>query len=808
MPISMNSKFREILYKINNPQVYTGREINVIKKEYNPNSLNICLIFPDTYEIGMSHYGLKILYHFLNQFPEVNAERCFLPGKESIRVFRESGLPLFSIENKIPLKQFDLLSFSLLSEMNYTNVLQVLDMAGIPLKSSDRTRSNPLVAAGGISVCNPEPLREFIDFFGIGDGEVLFPDIIEVFQNARVNNLSRTTILKELDSKAGIYVPVLYPVRKNGSFWLPDMGSKKIKKRVFKPIDEAFPDENIIVPISNVIFNRLDVEIARGCRQTCRFCQAKSYYAPFRSKSITKSIDFIKKALRKTGFESFSLSSLSSGDYPGIEELLEAIPGIIPPCTDLSISSLRPSALSYQLLATMAKFRKTGITIVPEAGTPRLRKVINKNVSNEEIFRAIDTTLKNNWKQIKLYFMTGLPTETPEDVRAIIELIEEILGYARHRGKKIRIHVSISSFIPKPHTPFQWSQREDLDSLLAKTEILKAGLKKYRNLQYDFHSARRGIVETILSRGDYRAGELIYRAFRAGEIFSAWDTHFHYSNWEPLIKSLKLNEFLSEIKSDQPLPWDHIQINYHKEHLLEEYHKSKSGQSTPPCQDQQCRICQGCSFPEKKPLPTKANPLLKISPETEPIPNRQYNRVRVFYEKSGDFRFFSHLSMIKYIERLMRKAGIPYQCTEGFHPRIKASFPPPLPVYARGLNEVMELFVDTGLDETKILKALKKVTSDFEFKRVITCQEGKPLMKDIHFMEYEIELNHRDPRLEIVKQFLLESDTYRLSSDRLLLKIDYSRQGQERFSKIYKTIDPERKYTFHLIRKRIIFKND
>ena len=559
----MNSKFREILYKINNPQVYTGREINVIKKEYNPNSLNICLIFPDTYEIGMSHYGLKILYHFLNQFPEVNAERCFLPGKDSIRIFRESGLSLFSIENKIPLKQFDLLSFSLLSEMNYTNVLQVLDMAGIPLKSSDRIRSDPLVAAGGISVCNPEPLREFIDFFGIGDGEVLFPDIIEVFQDARANNLSRTTILKELDSKAGIYVPALYPVRKNGSFWLPDMSSKKIKKRVFKPIDEAFPDENIIVPISSVIFNRLDVEIARGCRQTCRFCQAKSYYAPFRSKSMAKNIDFIEKALRKTGFESFSLSSLSSGDYPGIEELLEAIPGIIPPGTALAISSLRPSALSDQLLATMAKFRKTGITIVPEAGTPRLRKVINKNVSNEEIFKAIDTALKNNWKQIKLYFMTGLPTETPEDVRAIIELIEEILGYARHRGKKIRIHVSISSFIPKPHTPFQWAQREDLDSLLAKIEILKAGLKKYRNLQYDFHSAQRGIVETILSRGDYRAGELIYRAFRVGEIFSAWDTHFHYPNWESLIKSLKLDDFLSEIKSDQPLPWDHIQINYH-----------------------------------------------------------------------------------------------------------------------------------------------------------------------------------------------------------------------------------------------------
>jgi radical SAM family uncharacterized protein len=804
----MNSKDRNILYEIDNPQVYTGQEINVIKKKLLPSFLNICLIFPDTYEIGMSHFGLKILYHLLNQHPEVNAERCFLPTTDSIRIFRERGVSLFSIENNIPLKQFDLLSFSLLSEMSYTNIMQVLELANIPLKSQDRTLSDPLLAAGGISSCNPEPLREYIDFFGFGDGEALFPDIIDVFFKSKNNNLSRTDILKELDLITGIYVPSLYPVRKEGLFWIPDMGDKRIKKRIFKSIDTSFPDEHIIVPISKVIFNRLDVEIARGCPQTCRFCQAKSYYAPYRTKSVDKNIECIEKSLRGTGFESFSLSSLSSGDYPDIRNLLEEIPEIIPPCTSISISSLRPSTLSDQLLSTISRFRRTGITIVPEAGTPRLRQVINKDVSNEQIYRAIDAALKYNWKQLKLYFMTGLPTETHEDIRAIIELIEGILDYTKQQRKKIKIHVSISSFVPKPHTVFQWAERESLNSLLAKIEMLKTGLKKYRNLQYDFHSPGRGVVETILSRGDCRVGDLIYQAYKSGEIFSAWDSHFHFSAWEPLIKSLKLEEFLPEINPEQAMPWDHIQINYKKEHLLEEYRKSKSGQTSPNCHTQQCRTCNGCFFPAKNSHSAGA--------KTSPVPPRktlnnqvrEFTRTRIFYKKDGDFRFFSHLSMMKYLERLLRKAGIPFQCTEGFHPRIKAGFLPPLPVYARGLDEVMELFVSTQLNEKQILNELKEVANNFVFNRAIFCPNRKSLMKDIYSMEYEIGLNRRKPEFERIKNHLLDSDSFSFSDDWLNLTIDYTQQGQERFSKIYKIIDPERSYTCHLTRKRIVFKND
>ncbi len=800
--------FSELLFQLDNPQVYTGKEINIIKKSFNKKSINICLVFPDTYEIGMSHYGLKILYHSLNHFSQVNAERCFLPTTRSIKVFNSLKVPLFSIENRIPLSEFDLLSISLLSEMNYTNVLQVLELARIPLKSADRNEGHPLIAAGGISMINPEPLREFIDFFGIGDGEELFPDIIDRLQKIKGKTLGRKKSLVMMDKIEGIYVPSLYPAVKKGRFFQPDLNQKKIKKRVLENINDAFPDQHIIVPISNVVFDRLNVEIARGCIQTCRFCQARSYYSPYRHRSVEENLSFMNRALKNTGFDGFSLTSLSSGDYPDLEELLERIPGAIPSCTSFSISSLRPSTLSDRLLSTIALFRKTGITIVPEAGSQRLRRVINKDVSDSQIFKAVDTALENGWKQIKLYFMIGLPGETYEDIQAIVELIEAILNIARTKKKKIKIHVSVSNFVPKPHTPFQWVRRDSLDALLKKAETIKNGLKRYRNVQFDFHNPYRGIIETILSRGDCRVGEFIYQAFKKGEIFSAWDAHFHYSNWEPFIKPLRMEEFLTEFPTGDPLPWDFIRINYHKNHLLQEYQKSKSAHTTPACSQKRCRVCGGCYTPQKK-QPSSSqiqSPEIPIKNKTKPLSD--FNLLRIYYEKKEDFRFFSHLSLIKYIERLIRKTGIPFKCTEGFHPRLKASYLPPLPVYAQGLDEVMELYIDKKLSEIDILNALQRVSADFHFKRVRICPRIRSLNRDIHFIEYEIKTDRPSHHLENIKQHLLDTDNAVVDNQTLQLRIDYTRQGQERFSKIYKTIDPERKKTYHLIRRQVIFKND
>ena len=800
--------FNELLLQLENPQVFTGKEINVIKNKFNKRDINICLVFPDTYEIGMSHYGIKILYHFLNHIPRVNAERCFLPGHRSIPLFQSTDISLFSLENRISLKEFDLLAFSLLSEMNYTNVLLALELARIPLKSEDRNEEHPLIAGGGISAVNPEPLREFLDFFGIGDGEVLFPEIIHTLDRCKRENRSRRKTLALMDTIKGVYVPSLYSVVEKGRFHLPDLKQKKIRKRILSNINDSFPEPNIIVPISNVVFDRLNVEIARGCLQTCRFCQARSYYSPYRHRSVKDTLGFLDRALKRTGFEVFSLTSLSSGDYPELGELLGRIPATIPECTSFSVSSLRPSTLTQRLLSTIAMFRRTGITIVPEAGTQRLRRVINKDVSDNQIFSAVDAAMEKGWKQIKLYFMIGLPGETIEDIQAIIELIESILKIARTKKKRIKIHTSISNFVPKPHTPFQWAGRESLESLLEKSEIIKNGLKTYRNVQFDFHNVFRGVIETILSRGDARTGEFINEAFKKGEIFSAWDGHFHFHQWEPLIKKLGMEEFLKEYSPDESLPWDFIEINYHKDYLLREYRKSRDAGPTPGCSPDRCPACRGCATPIQKFKASPAAPTSEPAVKAEITAPPDFNRVRVYYEKSGDFRFFSHLALIKYIERLIRKAGIPFKCTEGFHPRMKASYLQPLPVYARGYNEVMELWIDKKMSETEILSVLKKASPDFIFLKARICNACRPLNRDIRFMDYEISSDNPTENLQDIKKFLLETDRAAVNENTLELRIDYTRQGQERFAKIYKTIDPERKKTYHLTRKQVIFVND
>jgi radical SAM family uncharacterized protein len=807
-----NLTVNELLFKLENPQVYTGLEINAVKKNpRQPGMINICLVFPDKYEIGMSHYGLKLLYHLLNRLENVNAERCFLPGKNSIDTFKKNRFPLFSLENNIPLKDFHLVGFSLLSEMNYTNVLQILELAEIPLFAKERETPFPLIAAGGISSVNPEPLREFIDIFAIGDGEALFPDMIRVISGTIEKNPPKKDIFKDFAKIKGLYIPSLHPLEKKGRFYRPGLDAGKIEKRVFREMDDSFPDEKMIVPITNVVFDRLTLEIARGCPQNCRFCQAQSYYAPFRSKSLEKILSYITHALPATGFDGFSLSSLSSGDYPRLAELLELIPGIIKPGISFSVSSLRPATLSDHLLSTISLFRRTGITIVPEAGSERLRKVINKDVTNDEIFKAVDLALTYRWQKMKLYFMIGLPTETMADIQAIVQLIDDITGRVKAAKKRIRMHISFSPFIPKPQTPLQWAGRESLAEIYKKIEYLKKNLGKYKKVELDFHDPRNSVVETILARGDYRVGELLLRAFKRGEVFSAWDWDFNFPVWEELMAECGCDEFLKEIPPEEPLPWDFIQVNYKPAHLLTEYKNAAAGIPTPRCSPEACKNCRGCLYPlqEKKSGQDKKDCAPRQTGpqpgEKRPVLEKKYNKIRIFYEKTGDFIFFSQISMLKYIERLVRKSGIDFKCSEGFHPRIKIATLPPLSVYATGLDEVAELFVDPFLSEARILEALNRTSAVFIFKRVGICSNTPKLTRDLSVIEYEIKIKNPLRFKEMIEPHLEPTDDIAYFEDSLILTIDYHRQGQERFAKIYKAIDPEKKRTRFLTRTRVIF---
>ncbi len=775
------------IYKLKNPQVYSGMEINVIKSCFGKDKINVCLVFPDTYEIGMSHQGIKILYHLLSRIDGVNVERSFLPDKESIELFKKEKIELFSLESKTPLKKFDVIGFSVLSEMNYTNILQVLSMSGIPLLTKERGGKFPLIIAGGITAAsNPEPMRSFIDIFAIGDGEILFPKILETYKYRERKELKDFTSIK------GLYVPSQHSKK------------SEIRKVVSDNINfNPFPN-GLIVPITNVIFDRLEVEIARGCPQNCRFCQAKVYYSPYRIKEPEDIKTQLADTLKYTGFESFSLSSLSTGDHPYINELLNNIVNMKSGCLSVSFPSLRPSTLSGDILSTLSMGRKTGITIVPEAGSERLRKVINKEVSDEEILHAVKIALEHGWQKIKLYFMIGLPTETDDDLFETIRLVEKIIKVSRDAKKSLKIHISFSPFVPKPHTVFQWSRRDSSSEIYRKIDILKNGLKKYRNVDMDFHKPDKGIVETILSRGDHSVGELIFRAFSSGEIFSAWDSEFNFKIWEELIVELGLSKFLEEIDPDQPLPWDHIKINFKHDYLLSEYKRALNGKTTPSCSDMQCNVCDGCDFKYKK------IPVISNNSDSRRLPHQEnfdFNKVRIFYKKTGKFTWFSHLPMMRYIERLIRKANIPFKCTEGFHPRIKMGSIPPLPVFATGEEEVVELYIPNDLSEIQILNSLKSISEDFIFTHVEIVTERKNLNKDLKHILYTIKNTNPKNLKGEINSLLTSEDKAVFSENSIDLKIDYSNRGPERFSKIYRVIDPLKQNTVNLIRRKIVFKD-
>lgn len=799
----------EFIGRLKNPQAYVGREINSCRREFRRDDLNICLIFPDTYAIGMSHAGIKILYHLLNGMPGVHAQRAYLPDPENVPLFREHGMKLFSLETRSPLADFDLLAFSLLSELNFTNVLLALDLAGLAQLSAQRGPGDPLVAAGGIAAANPEPLRAFIDLFAFGDGEALFPDLVAVLEEARRQQAGRAAALEAFSRVPGVYVPSRHPLVQRGRFLVPDLGGRTVRKRVCPDLDRVRPEPAEIVPICDVVFNRLNVEIARGCPQNCRFCQAKSYYAPFRVREASSTLGFIRRALAATGYEMFSLASLSSGDYPDLSELLRRIPAAIQPDISFSVPSLRPSTLSEELLATLAMFRKTGITIVPEAGSERLRRAINKDVSDAEIFHALDIAWKHGWQKVKMYFMIGLPGETAADVEAIALLLERVLAAARERRARVAIHASFSSFVPKAHTPLQWAARAPVDELEEKIAFLRARLRRHKNLDLDFHSPGRSMVETILARGDARVGDLLLEAYRRGETYTAWDTHFHLSAWQEALPALQGADFLSELPLAEDLPWDFVQLNFLKRHLEEEYRRSGVAQPTPSCAGLDCALCAGCAFGRRE-FPAAA---WADAPGPTAAPPDSYRRLRLHYRKQGDLRYLSHLAMMQYLERRLRMSGLLFRYSQGFHPRIKMAALPPLPVGSEGDDEVVEVAVAGDLGEAEVLAALNREGLDFRFKKaefvrgVFSFHKGLQRVA-FHFSWPSPAAGFRVPRQEDIAALLAPGDDLGFSAAGLELRMDFAHQGQERFARVYRLLDPERKWTSCLRRTEVEFQDE
>ncbi len=690
----------EILKVVEKPGRYLGGEWNEVKKDPSRVETKIALVFPDLYEVGMSYLGQKILYFLLNDNPKILAERVFAPWIDFERELQSEKIPLFSLENKIPLTQFDILGFSLLYELNYSNILTILDLGRIPFFSSERGVDYPLVIAGGPAAFNPEPVAEIFDLFLIGDGEEAFLEIAEKFLSHKKGLKEKDTLLKEMAQIKGVYVPSLYtsylPRGSNLLAVKPEADApSSIQKRVLFPFHKAPFPEQIVVPNIKVIFDRVSVEVARGCAQKCRFCQASSVYFPPRIKSPSDVLDNILHSLSLTGYEDTSLASLSISDYPYLDRTVEILmKELSKNKISLSLPSMRPKGLSSDVVESIIKVRKTGFTLVPEAGTERLRRVINKKLEDDDIWEASQNAFSQGWKLLKLYFMLGLPTENDEDLEGIINIVRELIRI----GHKIlksppRINLSLSSFIPKPHTSFQWLKMEEESILKEKYRYLKSQLKRYPTVKLARHSLKNSILEAVFSRGDRRLNQVLVQAWKGGARFDSWNDLFQFAAWEEGFRHTHVDYhlYLSSIKRDVRLPWDHIDSGIKKSYLSEELDKALKEEYTLSCLDDSCGTCQGCNFPQflEREFPEE----IKITPPpTKPLGEETENvfRYRVFYSKLQSARYMSHMDLNNVIQRALRRAEIQVAYSQGFHPKMLISYPSALPLGMSGKAECFE----------------------------------------------------------------------------------------------------------------------
>lgn len=722
-------EFQDILDLVQMPTRYLGNEINAVKKDLNKVDLTFALVFPDLYEIGTSHFGLQILYSILNKQKNIAAERFFAPAPDMETYLKKKQIPSLSMESKRELKNFDIIGISLLYELNFTNILTILSLSKIPFYAKERDDLFPLIIGGGPCAFNPEPLADFFDAFLIGDGEEAVVQISNrVIEFKKEGDGRKKSLLKLLSNIDGVYVPSFFDPEfdEHGIQTLtPQFDDYKKVKRAFLPeltIDN-FPTSPII-PFAKPVHDRLRLEIARGCSRGCRFCQAGMIYRPVRERSLEDLIQIADASLKSTGYSDISLLSLSTGDYSNLPQLMERLLELGEGhCNAISLPSIRAEKLTPELMSIIKKVRKTGFTIAPEAGSQRLRDIINKNITRESIEETVKNAFDLGWKNIKLYFMMGLPFETSEDIKAICDLSQDLASsYAR--GKK-NINVSATCFIPKAHTPFQRYSQISLEETKAKLQYLKDNLR-HRKVKLKWQSPEMSLVEGVWARGDRKLSKLLVKAFEKGCRLDGWNDKFDFSLWQKSFEETGIDPLFYTSRQrddDEVLPWDIIDSGVTSKFFKKEFQKSKTGALTSDCREEECTGCGVCDFETVKPVLhdivsdpqnslnlqgtlnfKNSDPIKEAA--VQRIPDDAFIKFEISFSKLGTARFFGHLELATIVKRAVKRAGLNVKYSQGFNPAMRLSFETALPLGMESEEELLFIYLEKNLKTEQIINML------------------------------------------------------------------------------------------------------
>lgn len=699
-----------ILPFIKKPGRYLGSEYNSTPKNWEEINTTFALIFPDMYEIGMSHQGLQILYHIINQQKSFLAERCYCPDIDVEKLLKEQNKPLCSLENSKPLNSFDVLAITLPYELCYTNILTILDTAGIPFYREQRGKDAPLLLAGGACSMNPEPVADFFDAVLLGDGEDAIIEIGEAVETSKSLGESKHLLLERLEKIDGVYLPAHFSPEYDDEGRVikivPTPGkAQKITRRVVPNLDKIDHLLHPIVPNAKIVHDRLGVEVARGCTRGCRFCQAGITYRPVRERTPEQIMKIAETAIEDSGFDELALLSLSTGDYSCLETVLpKLMDEFSSEFVSVAMPSMRVGTLTENVMDQIKRVRKTGFTLAPEAGSERLRRVINKGITEEDLLNTCEHAFALGWKVMKLYFMIGLPTETEEDINEIAVLA----GKTRHQGIKTghgkrQIKVSVGTFVPKPHTPFQWHKQLTIEESRGKIFSIKDQLPKGCNLSY--HSPTQGFLEGVFSRGDRRLSRLLEEAWKLGARFDGWSDYFHLERWRMAAKTcgLDLEHYLRARDRDEVLPWQHLETGVDSSFLLDEFDKALKEEYTPDCRYNDCQKCGLCDFDIIAPIvhselndttdekSTQSTTHFNVpGKDSTDLPHFKY---MVHYQRHGNISYLGHLEILQLMFRALKRTKITTNFSQGYNPSPKISFGPALPVGTESLAEyfIMDL---------------------------------------------------------------------------------------------------------------------